>query len=148
VKNSINSLHFACVVDDAKCIVVTRVCVCLSAAACLHYCTAQDVSWGVVGDARDVRKSLALNLQSFTPSPKSSLKSLPTLSFLPCLGRSFTNCDASLRNFDPPYPHNVLWWRFWWTKLTQYHHLLFWKFRFLRVAYIIYYSLFNLTIWA
>ena len=32
-------LHFAGVVDDAKCIVVTRVCVCLSAAACLHYYT-------------------------------------------------------------------------------------------------------------
>ena len=44
-------LHFAC---DAKCIVVTRVCVsvcmclrvCLSAAACLHYCTDPDVTWG------------------------------------------------------------------------------------------------------
>jgi len=21
-------------------------------------------------------------------------------------------CDANLRNFDSPYPHNVLWWRF------------------------------------
>jgi len=41
-------LHFAWVVDDAKCIVVTRVCVsiCLSAAACLHYCTDPDVTWG------------------------------------------------------------------------------------------------------
>jgi len=59
-------LHFAWVVDDAKCIVVTRVCVCmcvclsvclcvyLSAAACLHrlhYCTDPGVTWGVVGDA-------------------------------------------------------------------------------------------------
>jgi len=48
--------HFARIVDDAKCIVVTRVCVyvcvsvCLSAAACL-YCTDPDVTWGVVGDA-------------------------------------------------------------------------------------------------
>jgi len=38
-------------VDDAKCIVVTRVClcvclsVCLSAAACAHYCTDPDVTW-------------------------------------------------------------------------------------------------------
>ena len=33
--------------DDAKCTVVTRVCVsvCLSAAACLHYCTDPDVTW-------------------------------------------------------------------------------------------------------
>jgi len=42
-------LHFAWVVDDAKCIVVTRVCVsvcvCLSEAACLHYCTDPDVTW-------------------------------------------------------------------------------------------------------
>jgi len=45
-------LHFAWVVDDAKCIVVTRVCVCtcvmsvcLSAAACPHYCTDPDVTW-------------------------------------------------------------------------------------------------------
>jgi len=43
--------HFAWVVDDAKCIVVTRVCVsvcvsvCLSAAVCPHYCTDQDVTW-------------------------------------------------------------------------------------------------------
>jgi len=48
-------LHFAWVVDDAKCIVVTRVCmsvcVCLSAAACPHYCTNPDAIWGVVGDA-------------------------------------------------------------------------------------------------
>ena len=36
------------VVDDAKCIVVTRVCVSvrLSAVACLHYCTDPDVTWG------------------------------------------------------------------------------------------------------
>ena len=41
-------LHFAWVVDDAKCIVVTRVyvSVCLSAAACPHYCTDPDVTWG------------------------------------------------------------------------------------------------------
>ena len=41
-------LHFAWVVDDAKCILVTRVCVCvcLSAAACPHYCTDLDVTWG------------------------------------------------------------------------------------------------------
>jgi len=41
-------LHFARVVDDAKCIVVTRVCVsvCLSAATCIHYCTDPDVTWG------------------------------------------------------------------------------------------------------
>ena len=42
------SLHFALVVDDAKCIVVTRVCVsvCLSAAVRPHYCTDPDVTWG------------------------------------------------------------------------------------------------------
>ena len=45
-------LHFACVVDDAKCIVVTRVCVyvclsvCLSAAVRAHYCMDPDVTWG------------------------------------------------------------------------------------------------------
>jgi len=48
-------LHFAWVVDDAKCIVVTRVgvsvcvCVCLSMAACLHYCMDLDVTWGSGG---------------------------------------------------------------------------------------------------
>jgi len=46
--NDFPSLHFAWVVDDAKCIAVTRVCVsvCLSVAACLHYCTDPDVTWG------------------------------------------------------------------------------------------------------
>jgi len=45
-------LHFAWVVDDAKCIVVTRicvsvyVCVCLSAAVRPHYCTDPDVTSG------------------------------------------------------------------------------------------------------
>jgi len=41
-------LHFAGVVDDAKCILVTRVClsVCLSAAAYPHYCTNPDVTLG------------------------------------------------------------------------------------------------------
>jgi len=41
-------LHFAWVVDDAKCIVVTHICVsvCLSAAACLHYCMDFDVTGG------------------------------------------------------------------------------------------------------
>ena len=43
-------LHFARVVDDAKCIVVTRLCVCpcvcLSIAVCPHYCTDPDVTWG------------------------------------------------------------------------------------------------------
>jgi len=36
-------------IDDAKCILVTRVCVsvclCLSVAACPHYCTDPDVTW-------------------------------------------------------------------------------------------------------
>ena len=51
--STIPLLDFAWVVDDAKCIVVTRVCVsvCLSAAARLHYCTDPDVTWGLVGDA-------------------------------------------------------------------------------------------------
>jgi len=42
------SLHFARVVDDAKCIVVTHVCVsvCLSAAVRPHYCADPDVTWG------------------------------------------------------------------------------------------------------
>jgi len=56
----IRLLHFARVVDDAKCILVSRVClsvclcvcVCLSFAACPHYCTDQDVTWGMVGGAR------------------------------------------------------------------------------------------------
>jgi len=43
-------LHFVWVVDDAKCIVVTHVCVCvcvcLSTAARPHYCTNPDVTWG------------------------------------------------------------------------------------------------------
>ena len=45
-------LHFAWVVEDAKSIVVTRICVCvclsvcLSAAACPHYCTDPDVTCG------------------------------------------------------------------------------------------------------
>ena len=41
-------LHSAWVGDDAKCIVVTRVCVsvCLSAAVHPHYCTDPDVTWG------------------------------------------------------------------------------------------------------
>ena len=45
-------LHFAWVVDDAKCIVVTLLCVsvclcvCLSAAVRPHYCTDLDVTWG------------------------------------------------------------------------------------------------------
>jgi len=41
-------LHFAWVIDDAKCIVVTRVClsVCLSVAICPHYCTDPEVTWG------------------------------------------------------------------------------------------------------
>jgi len=40
-----------------KCIAVTHVClsvgvsVCLSEAACPHYCTDPDVTWGVVGDS-------------------------------------------------------------------------------------------------
>jgi len=49
VKNSYSSLHFALVVDDTKCIVVTRVCVSVYlsvAAACPHYCTDPDVTWG------------------------------------------------------------------------------------------------------
>jgi len=45
-------LSFARVIDDAKCILVTRVCLCvsvcifLSLAACLHYCTDPDITWG------------------------------------------------------------------------------------------------------
>jgi len=37
-------------IDDAKCIVVTRVCVsvCLSGAVRPHYCTHPDVTWGMV----------------------------------------------------------------------------------------------------
>jgi len=44
-------LHFAWVVDDVKCIVVTSICVCvcvsvsLSVAACPHYCMNPDVTW-------------------------------------------------------------------------------------------------------
>ena len=50
-------LHFARVVDDAKCIVSTHICVCvclsvcLSAAACPHYCTDPDVTSGSGRDA-------------------------------------------------------------------------------------------------
>jgi len=41
-------LHFALVIGDAKCTVVTRICVsvCLSAAVCPHYCTDPDATWG------------------------------------------------------------------------------------------------------
>ena len=41
-------LHFARVVDDAKCILVTRIClsVCLSAAVFTQYCTDPDVTCG------------------------------------------------------------------------------------------------------
>jgi len=45
-------VHFAWVVDDAKCILVAHVCVsvclsvCLSFAAFPHYCTDPDVTWG------------------------------------------------------------------------------------------------------
>jgi len=39
-------LHFARVADDAKCIVVTHVC--LSVAVRPHYCTDPDVTWGMV----------------------------------------------------------------------------------------------------
>jgi len=52
----VDLLHFAWAVDDAKCIVVTRVsvsvcvyvcvCVCLSAAVRPHYSTDPDVTWG------------------------------------------------------------------------------------------------------
>jgi len=47
---SASPLHFAWVVDHAKCIVITRVClcVCLSTAACPHYRTDPDVTWGNV----------------------------------------------------------------------------------------------------
>jgi len=47
----VDSLHFAWVIDNAKCTMVTRICVsvclsvCLSVAACLHYCTDPDVTW-------------------------------------------------------------------------------------------------------
>ena len=44
-----SSLHFAWVVDDAKCIVVTRVCLCLFAAAWPHYCMNPNVTWGMIG---------------------------------------------------------------------------------------------------
>ena len=43
------SLHFAWVVDDGKCIVVTHVCVCVcvSVRGCMPtYCTDPDVTWG------------------------------------------------------------------------------------------------------
>ena len=39
------SLHFAWGVTEAKCILVTAVCVCLSLAAFPHYCTDPCVSW-------------------------------------------------------------------------------------------------------
>jgi len=40
---------------------------------------------------RDVHKCVTSSLKSLGASLKSSLKSLPTLSCLPCLGHSFTN---------------------------------------------------------
>ena len=53
LRNSIGriSLHFAWGVVEAKCILVTRVCVCLFFAAFWHYCTDPDVNWlgGMVG---------------------------------------------------------------------------------------------------
>jgi len=38
-------LHFTWVVEDAKCMLVMCVCVCLSFAACPHYCMDPDVTW-------------------------------------------------------------------------------------------------------
>jgi len=39
-------LHFVCDVAEAKCILVMAVCVSVTLAAFLHYCTDPDVSWG------------------------------------------------------------------------------------------------------
>ena len=38
--------HFACGIAEAKCILVTAICVCLSLAAFPHYCTDPCVTWG------------------------------------------------------------------------------------------------------
>jgi len=46
---STSLLHFAWGIAEAKCILVTAVCVCLSLAAFTHYFTDPDVSWGMVG---------------------------------------------------------------------------------------------------
>ena len=43
---SMHSLHFAWVVDNAKCMLVKHVCVSLSLAAFPHYCTDLDLNWG------------------------------------------------------------------------------------------------------
>jgi len=42
----VRSLLFAWGIDEAKCIVVTAICVCLSLTAFPHYCTDLDVTWG------------------------------------------------------------------------------------------------------
>jgi len=46
---STSLLHFAWGIPEAKCILVTAVCVYLSLAAFPHYFTDPDVSWGMVG---------------------------------------------------------------------------------------------------
>jgi len=81
-----------------------------------------------------IRSSLKSSHKSFT----SCLKSLPTLSCLPCLGHSFTNY-VMLICIIWTHPTHVMYYGKWWrfgdiTKLTQYYHLLFWKFRFLRLT--------------
>jgi len=83
------------------------------------------------------RSSFKSRRKPSTSSPKSSLKSLPTLSCLPCLGRSFTNYVTQICVIWT-HPTHVMYYGEWWcygniTKLTQYYHLLFWKFRFLRL---------------
>jgi len=54
LRSSDELLHFVWVVDDAKCIVITRVCVCVCLSVCLSvrgrmltlYCTDPEVTWG------------------------------------------------------------------------------------------------------
>jgi len=79
-------LQFACVVDDAKCIVVTRVCVsvCLSAAACPHYCTDPAVTWGsgrgcplVVHYWADLQSVHGLRCYGNNANPNYKLASIP-----------------------------------------------------------------------
>jgi len=79
-------LHFASVVDDAKCIVVTRVCVsvCLSAAVRPHYCTDLDVTWGhgrgcplVVHYWADLQSVHGLRCYGNNANPSYKLTSIP-----------------------------------------------------------------------
>ena len=77
-------------IDDAKCIVVTRVCVCVCVSVCLsaavrpHYCTDPDVTWGrdrgcplVVHYWADLQSGHRLRCYGNNANPSYKLASIP-----------------------------------------------------------------------